>query len=427
MIEIPVSFCRTLEQWTLEGGNLEQQLAEFRQHTISTESEVHSICHSLDALHNHAELLSALDQHPLPLLAHYFRGVVDPGLQQTIINEGLPVLRWFVADALAGKPHQDHDLMIVLEVLAQYRQKEDVSWIYKAILHPIAPNDPQWFAILATYRDSHPYLKPFVQALAKHLPPGRACLAFLKLCDHIAETKQYQPHAFNGLVGIEKLKSYLHPQSNRPQEFARAAVRTAALLEQANREILLSLADQHPEPAIAFLASVTRAALGDAQEAESLVERCRDVRRSYETQLKLKEIGMDSLIPEEALRPEFLPLAQTSHWLEFQSELHRAPDRLALLETRDLFWLPRHQQCRLYLVKYEYDQPVGEKGITSGVAVVGSVTHSLIGETDVTMDAADVLGLHCCWELEALHDPLAPRNRTAKMGRNLLRKHNPNF
>jgi hypothetical protein len=62
-----------------------------------------------------------------------------------------------------------------------------------------------------------------------------------------------------------------------------------------------------------------------------------------------------------------------------------------------------------------------------GIAVTGSITHSLIGETNTQMDAADILGLHCCWELEALHDPLAPRNRNAKMGRNMLRKHNPNI
>lgn len=427
MIEIPVSFCRTLEQWTLEGGNLEQQLAEFRQHAITTESEVHALCHTLDALHNNSELLTSTEQHPLPFLAHFLRNVHDESLQRTIINEGLPVLRWYVADALAGKPHQEHDLMSVLEVLAQYRQKEDVSWIYKAILHPIAPNDPLWFAILATYRDQHPYLKPFIQALAKHLPPGRACLAFLKLCDHIAETRQLAPHAFNGPMGMEKLKSYLHPQSNRPLEFARSAVHSATLLEPAHREILLTLANQHPDPSIAFLTCVTRASLGDQQEMKSLVQRCHDVHRSYETQLKLQEIGMESLIPAEARQPEFLALAQTSQWLESQSELRRAPDRMELLETRELFWLPRHQHCRLYLVKYEYDQPIGEQEIRDGVALTGSVTHSLIGETSVSMDPADIFGLHCCWELEALHDPLAPRNRTAKMGRNLLRKHNPNF
>lgn len=427
MMDPSVSFCRVLEQWTLEGGNLEQQLAEFQEHTITSEGEVNSICRCLDALHNQSDLLTSTEQHPLPRLAHFFRGIGNESLRQTIIEKGLPILRWYVADALAGKPHQEHDLMSVLEILADYRQKEDVSWIYKAILHPIDPNDSLWLTILGTYRQQHPYLKPFVQALAKHLPPGRACLAFLNLCDYLAETQQYLPHAFNGPMGMEKLKSYLHPQSNRPLEFAQAAIRSSVLLEAPNREIVLDLANQHPEPSIAFLASVTRATLGDSQEITSLVERCSDVHRSYETQLKLKEIGMESLIPAAAQQPEFLALAQTSHWLAFQSELHRAPDRMKLLETRELFWLPRHQPCQLFIVKYEYDQPVGESKIVDGIVLTGSITHSLIGETNTQMDAADILGLHCCWELEALHDPLAPRNRNAKMGRNMLRKHNPNL
>ena len=39
------------------------------------------------------------------------------------------------------------------------------------------------------------------------------------------------------------------------------------------------------------------------------------------------------------------------------------------------------------------------------------------------MDLADLYGLHCCWELEERKDPIA-RHRTAKIGRNLLRKNN---
>ena len=427
MIDAPVSFCRALDQWVLEGGCLDRVLTDFRDHSMTTEGEVQAICRALDALHTNSELLTSSEEHPLPLLVQFFAKPQSDEARQAIIQEGLPLLRWYITDAIAGKPHQDHDLMTVLEVLAIYRQKEDVAWIYKAILHPIAPNDPAWFAILATYRDQHPYLKPFVQAIAKHLPPGRACLAFLKLCDHIVETKQLLPHAFNGPAGFEKLKSYLHPQSNRPQEFARAAVRTAALLDETNCQTLLTLSSHHPDPTIVFLASVTRASLGDSREAETLIARCRDVDCSYETQLKLQEIGMESLIPAEARAPEFLALAKTSHWLSTESSLRRAPTSMTLLETRDLFWLPRHQQCRLFAVKYEYAEPVGEAGIVDGIALVGSLTHSLIGETSASMDLADVYGLHCCWELEALGDPLAPRNRTTKMGRNLLRKHNPNF
>ena len=43
------------------------------------------------------------------------------------------------------------------------------------------------------------------------------------------------------------------------------------------------------------------------------------------------------------------------------------------------------------------------------------------------MDLADLYGLHCCWELEERKDPVAPRHRMAKIGRNLLRKNNPDL
>jgi hypothetical protein len=427
MIDTAISFCRALDQWALGEGDLEQILARFNDHQITTPGEVQAVCRALDALHSNTDLIVALDKHPLALLTRYLRSPSNEEMRQRIILEVLPLLRWYVTDALASKPHNPQDVMKVLEVLALYHQKEDVSLIYKSILLPLGPQDPAWLSILATYRDQHPFLKPFVQALSKHPPSGRVGLTFLKLCDHLSTTKQYHPHGFNSEAGLAKLRSYLHPQSNRSPEFAVAAVQSAALLEENHRESLLSLANHHPNPSIIFLANVTRASLGDHVQQQALVDRCKDMMRSYETQLKLQEIGMETLIPEEAKQPEFLALAKTAHWLVADSPLHRAPDRLQLLESRELFWLPRHKHLRLYAVKYEFDEPVGNLGIKDGIAIVGGLTHSLIGETNSAMELADIYGLHCCWELEEMHDPLAPRQRTAKLGRNLLRKNNPDF
>jgi len=427
MIDTAVSFCRALDQWALGEGDLDQILSGFSDHQITTPGEVQVVCRALDALHSNSDLIATSDKHPLASLTRYLRTPSDEAMRQSIVREALPLLRWYVTDALAGKPHHPQDVMKVLEVLALYQQKDDVSLIYKSLLLPLSPQDPIWTSILSTYRDQHPFLKPFVQALAKHPPSGRAGLAFLALCDHLFTTKQYLPHAFNSEAGLAKLRSYLHPQSNRSPEFAVAAVQSAALLDEVNRESLLSLANQHPNPSIVFLTNVTRASLGDREQQQTLIARCKDITHSYGTQLKLQEIGMESLIPEETKQPEFLALAKTAHWLVADSPLHRAPDRLQLLESRDLFWLPRHKQLRLYAVKYEFDEPVGELGIKDGITIVGGLTHSLIGETNTAMDLADIYGLHCCWELEAMHDPLAPRQRTAKLGRNLLRKHNPDF
>lgn len=427
MIDTAVLFRRALDQWALGEGDLELILSGFKEHQITTLEEVQAVCRALDALHSNSDLLAAQDKHPLASLTRYLRTPNDEELRQAVVREGLPLLRWYVTDALAGKPHQPQDVMKVLEVLAAYQQKEDVSLIYKALLLPLSPHDPTWTAVLATYRSRHPYMKPFVQALAKNPPSGRAGLEFLKLCDHLYTTKQYLPHALNSEAGLAKLRSYLHPQSKRSPEFAVAAVHTTAFLEEANRKSLFRVASQHPDPSIVFLAKVTRASLGDQEQQRALVDRCRDVTNSYETQLKLQEIGMESLIPEDAKQPEFIALAKTAHWLVTESPLRRAPDRLKLLESRELFWLPLHKQMRLYAVRYEFDEPVGELGIKDGIAIVGGMTHSLIGETNTAMDLADVYGLHCCWELEAMHDPLAPRQRTAKLGRNLLRKQNPDL
>jgi hypothetical protein len=420
-------FCKALEQWCLEGGSLRQALERFRGHEIASPAEVIAICRALDALHSNEALHTTSDGRPLEIIAQLFSTPKTPEAEQAIIADGLQWLRWYATDALAGKPFDTHDLLSVLKVLAKYRQKEDVSVIYKAITFRIAADDPAWFEIFDAFRDKHPYIKPFLQSLAKHLPHGRCCLAFLTLCNHIATTKQLQPHAFNAPVSMEKLKIYLHPQSHRSLEFAQAAICTAPLLEESNRNTLLQLGDSHPDPSIPFLAKVMRATLGDQREIEALVTRCLDVNRSYETQLVLKEIGLEKHIPEASQKEDFLALAKTAHWLLSESPLRCSPDRVHLMESRELFWLPRHHPVRLYAVKYEFDHPQGELAIRDGIALVGSITHSLIGETNASMDLVDVYGLHCCWELEALNDPLAPRNRTLKTGRNLLRKHNPHL
>ena len=135
--------------------------------------------------------------------------------------------------------------------------------------------------------------------------PNQAGLEFLYLCDHIVTTPQLRPHAYNAEQGLRKLTSYLHPESKRPEEFALAAVHTATLLDVQKRDAILKFSGSHPNSKVVFLTRVTRASLGDLDEQKLLRERCLDLTCSHETQLKLTEVGMESLIPEEAKIPSF--------------------------------------------------------------------------------------------------------------------------
>ena len=427
MSDAATSFSRSLDHWSMSGGELGAVLSEYSDHVISSVAEVQAISRALDALHATYQDRVESGEHELAKLANYLLSPSDDTVLQAIIAESLPLLRWYVGDALSGKNHDPRDIMTLLFLLARYRQKEDISLVFKALINGFERNSSDWKNILGNFRDNHPFIKPFLQAVSKQLPPNQAGLEFLYLCDHIFTTQQLRPHAYNAEQGLRKLTSYLHPESKRPEEFALAAVHTATLLDVQKRDALLKFSGSHPNPKVVFLTRVTRASLGDLDEQKLLRERCLDLTCSHETQLKLTEVGMESLIPEEAKDPEFLALAKTSHWLIHQSPFGTVADRLELVDSRELFWLPNHEQCRLYAVKYEYDTPQGDTGLTAGIAVVGGITHSLIGETDPEMDLADLYGLHCCWELEERKDPVAPRHRTAKIGRNLLRKNNPDL
>lgn len=427
MLDRAVIFCRSLDQWVLSGGELNETLADFSEHIPSTVAEIQAVSRTLDALHAGYSERCELHQNELSSLAGYLSDAPDEEIRNAIIDEALPIVRWYITDALNGKPYRKQEMMKVLEVLSVYQQKEDVSLIYKSILNTKLDDPVAWHKILNSFCDKHPYLEPFLQTLSKRPPSGYAGLAFLLLCNHAAETGQHSPHAYGSESGIKKLKSYLHPESKRPLEFAKASLRAAALLEPISRDSILKQAATHPDSSIAFIAKVTQASLGNHTEQQALASRCLDLNHGYEAQLKLEETGMASLIPEAAKDPEFLALAKCAHWLRHHEPFYKSPDHLELIDDRELFWLPQHTRVRLFLVKYKYEEPQGEIELVEGVTLVGGITHSLIGETNAEMDFTDIYGLHCCWELEHLNDPVAPRHRNAKIGKNLLRRSNAGF
>ncbi len=420
------ALCRILEQWTLEGGELPKLLSEYSTFSPNSEAEVRAICGALDRVHNAPWNPEEPSPTALKVLTQLLARAENEEAKEAVAQEGLTVLRWFVSDAISGKPHRDEEILEILELCAPYQHKEDVQWIYKAILKPIAAQSKRWYSILSHFRKDTPYSKALIQGLAKHIPRESACLAFLDLCNHAFEEGWIRPHAFESEAGLAKLAKYLHPQSQRHPEYARAAAQSLKYLSPEYRNPLEQLAGQHPDPIVSLQIVIERALAGDDNQRMLLIQRCKDVRVSYLTQQCMERSGLASLIPSEAKDSEFLILAEMAYWLATSSDYQTPPDSLERIDSRTLFWPPDHQNKALHLVRYHYDHPPHGLPI-HGIGLVGSRVCSLIGESQPEMPPEDLYGLHCCWEMEQAGDPLAPRNRTAKTGRNLLRRGNPGF
>lgn len=420
------SLCRILDQWSMDGGSLDALLREYSTFHIQTEGEVQAICRALDRVHKLPVEELGESPTPIALLSRFFSAAETDDAKVAVVQEGLTVLRWFVADAVAGKHYPEADILAILRLFAVCKQKEDVQWIYKALMRQIAPNHAHWFQVFEPFRSGHPYAKPFIQGVAKHLPKSVACLAFLELCDVAYESGLVTPHAFESEEGLQKLKKYLQPSPSRSREFARAAARTMKNLRNDYREELQAIAAEHPDPIVSLQSSIDRAAMGNTSEITKLQEQCSDWRYSFLVQKCLEASSMESLIPTEARAPDFLVKAELSFWLTVESEYRVPPDSMEIVDQRSLFWPPVHQTKLLHLVRYHYNAP--KEGLPSdGIGIVGSQVASLVHETNPSMPFEDLYGLYCCWEMEFVGDPLAPRNRTAKAGRNLLRRNNPGF
>ena len=152
-----------------------------------------------------------------------------------------------------------------------------------------------------------------------------------------------------------------------------------------------------------------------------LARQAADPRFAKTAQQYLEELGRTDVIPEAASEPDFQAMAEMSNWLAHPNECGSPPSDIELYDTRKLFWPPTEDTRQLWLFRYRYAARNEDGSDDTGIGMVGSVTFALFGEATADLCPEDVYGLHCCWELERNEDPRAPKKRTAKAGRKLLR------
>lgn len=257
------------------------------------------------------------------------------------------------------------------------------------------------------------------------LPSGFRAVALLDMANTLAFENRLKTHPFDTAQGVDRLEQYLTDPCRDRGSYAISAVRALPYLSARERENLLALAFEHSSRIVNLDAAWASARLGSESGVKVLTRLTCDVHASRAASAYLSQLGRGDAIPAAAGDADFQALAEMSNWLQHPNEFGREPDELDLYDTRELFWPPANDVCRVWLVRYAYrsedEQQIGDECI----GLVGPITFALFDEVTPDMPPLDAYGLYCCWELELNADPRTPERRTIQAGRALIERFNP--
>jgi hypothetical protein len=222
------------------------------------------------------------------------------------------------------------------------------------------------------------------------------------------------------------LKQWLSDTGKEKYSYAQSAVTALPFIDKPKS--LLKIAVNHPDINVQMEAAWALVKTGDLQGVKRLKQWALDVNTSRVATRYLQELGLMDEIQPKALKPNFEAMAEAVNWLTHPKEFARAPDKIELLDTREIFWPPTNDKRWVWLFSYSYDGGEAGQPVNTGVVMAGSITFSLFSETSKQMKLLDIYGLHCARELQSNNDRRAPASSqvqaTAKAGVAILKQYN---
>ncbi|MBK9156247.1 MAG: HEAT repeat domain-containing protein [Chloracidobacterium sp.] len=416
---------KAIDQWSKEGGKLDDFSQSSRNQPVRSKSEAKAICRALDSLRLRENTDNQDFWSSLHTLVAFFQQVDSEEALEIFVQVGLPCLRMWIRDGVDGKHVDEDNLLFIMKILAMYREREDVDLIARAARKPISSDGFMWSIIFGQFGSEHPFANEMVDALRDPLPTGFILISYLDMANALAIAGTLDQHPFDSNAGLTHLQSWLTDTDEENFSYALSSTAALPFIDKSACEKLLQTAFEHPDPSVRMEAAWAEAKSGDPAGVERLSELCLDPRFSRTAQQYLQQLGLDDVIPGEAKKAAFQAVAEMANWLAHPSEFGRPPDAIELFDVRELFWPPTNDNRCVSLVKYSYDDVDGEPEV--GVGMVGSVTFALFGQATAELLPEDIYALHCCWELEMNDDPRAPENRTAEGGRKILAQFNKGF
>jgi hypothetical protein len=361
----------------------------------------------------------------LPHVVDSCLAVHDETCSDAIQDRVLPEAAALFEASLGRRSRMSQETALaLLELLLGFDEPEVVDRLVRAVRLPLQPDHLDWSRVFSCLDGTHPFWPRIRDALADPLPPSFIAIAFLDAMNNLALSGYLDWHPFASETGCSRLEAWLGASAIDEYSYARSATTALPFVGRGERDRLLPLAQRHPDEEVRLEACWVAAVTGDASGIEGLARWSEDTMWSRQACQYLRELHREDAIPEFARTPEFEGISALTAWLAHPDQLDCRPQRVEVIEQRELFWPPLGEKQLIQLVRYEAEAP---DGVQRGVGMVGDYTFALLDHPTEEMSVEDLYGLYCAWEMAYRQVEGAPEELDARAGREILARYNPGF
>ncbi len=390
---------KTIERG-LAKGKLDDELKELGDITVKSRADAEAICWGLEQLENYEREL--MREHTRAL-AGLFQEVDGRECEafEILQERGIPdLLRLFDKMNKAPTDEEADALLFVLKIFAMYGTVQGTLKIIEAVRQPLKPDGYLWHVILRNFTAGHPEKELLFGSLSDPLPAEFIAVSLLNSANTILIEGGSIPHPFDSAPGRERLRGWL--TSSDPEQFSYAHSATAALpfIRDPEEDSLLNLAMKHSDADVRMEAAWAAAKMGREEGIRQLAVQCRDFKTAEAAKQYLSELGREDVIPPETNNPDFAALAEFARWLAHPNELGEAPDKLEIVDHRELPWPPERELKPFWLIKYTLRDKTGRAADSEECGLVGGITFCLFSYKLAQRPPEDAYAVHCCWEME---------------------------
>lgn len=310
---------QALEDSRKNGTYLRHELRRSNIHSIATADDALAICSALCQIDVYEDLAKCRSgwRSPLTTLGEYFLNPSSEEATGAFFDEGLPLLLdyfnsridqvHYEADILKrlDRNYRDQtrlkwDLLLILEVLAEYGSDATASCIKRAVEQPIDPNEDRWYRVFGAITADHPAIPELAETLAHPLPSGFCAIVFLDCMNLAAFAGNLKNHPFDSDQGRELLKGWIESEDELQFSYAQSATVSLPFIRNPERDRLLAVSMDHPHTPVQLEAAWASSRLGSEAGPKMLARFCLDSELGGVACKYLVELGKEDMIPEEA-------------------------------------------------------------------------------------------------------------------------------
>lgn len=294
--------------------------------------------------------------------------------------------------------------MRILHFLALSKSNQFVPLLLIASEKEQLQQNEFWRSILAILSTEDSALFSLQRKVLDGVIQGNLAVAIVEHENDLAYDQENFSHFLNGPEGERLIREWLSPRLSEEMK-ANNAAKTAAIslafAEMDDWQELIKSARTHPDFAVALEGAWAGARRKDAESIDRLIELAKDVRTSRTAVTYMNELSLEDRIPAETKDPSFAAKAELAEWLAYPTEKGRPPDKMSIVETRNLTWPLEDEPVDVHLIQFVYKDPAGQKPDEVDIGLVGPMTFCHFEMKMSTRPKEDIYAIHVYRELEA--------------------------